>query len=127
MQPIAPSDCNSATRAVLVPVLCPLRRAPRSRRSFARRARVTAESPTPRVVYTRPLVATAIAPARPRKWTQPGASARRPMVNDDSLKKHPLEYAQGLLTLLLLGAFPARVEARQRQQRAGEAAPPRRR
>ena len=36
---------------------------------------------------------------RARPHAQPGASARRPMVNDDSLKKHPLEYAQGLLTL----------------------------
>ena len=52
---------------------------------------------------------------------EPAGAAR------DALGELRVTYAQVLLALLLLGAVPARVQARQRQQRAGEAAPPRRR
>ena len=45
----------------------------------------------------------------------------------DALCGLNITHAQVLLRLLLLGAVPARVQARQRRQRAGEAAPPRRR
>ena len=52
---------------------------------------------------------------------EPAGAAR------DALGELRATYAQVLLALLLLGAVPARVQARQRQQRAGEAALPRRR
>ena len=45
----------------------------------------------------------------------------------DALGELRVTYAQVLLALQLLGAVPARVQPRQRQQRAGEAALPRRR
>ena len=57
----------------------------------------------------------------PKDPIEPAGAAR------DALGELRVTYAQVLLALLLLGAVPARVQARQRQQRAGEAAPPRRR
>ena len=52
----------------------------------------------------------------PKDPIEPAGAAR------DALGELRVTYAQVLLALLLLGAVPARVQARQRQQRAGEAA-----
>ena len=57
----------------------------------------------------------------PNNPNEPAGAAR------DALRGPHVKSAQVLLRLLLLGAVPARVQARQRQQRAGEAALPRRR